>query len=268
MEYFSAGTDHSTPSLLCTSDTSPRRNPTRIRLYCLAYAGGSAHAFAPLADSVSAVLDVSPLDYPGHGRRMREPLRQRIADIALCLADKLATSPQTPYALYGHSMGALVAYELCQLLSSRHATLPLLLIAAAHRAPHLPNRQTPLNDLPDAQLLAEIYRLDPNSRAPLETSELRTLMLPILRSDFHACETYAPRDARKLTVPIAVYGGLSDDEITRDELMAWRERTVAPCSLRFFPGGHFFMRTNISQLAWALCNDVALARNASATASL
>ena len=239
--------------------TSPDHERVRVRVYFLPYAGGSAHAFVRLVDALPTHIDARPLDYPGHGRRLGEPLARSIAETAAYLADTSLDfeNPAIPYVLYGHSMGALVAYELCRLITERRGTLPALLIAAAHRAPHLPSRTAPVHAFPEAGFLDEIYRLDPGARHALESPELRAIMLPILRNDFRACETYDTGQPRMLCVPLAIYSGLSDEEITRDESLAWQEHFDATCTQRFLPGGHFFLKTHVRELVWALSWDIA-----------
>src|SRR5882757_7301562 len=230
---------------------------TRLRLYCLPYAGGSAGVFRSWCDLLPPNVDVWGVEYPGHGSRISEPLTDRIDALAELIAEAVAAQPAVPYALFGHSMGSLVAFEMCHVLAARNATIPTLLVAAGHRGPHLPASRPPVHDAPDAEFVAHLRELGATPPEVLKSAELVDLMLPILRNDFRACETYSAPERPPLRTEIVAYGGLADEDADRDALLAWKRETRCRFGLRLFPGGHFFVRECAGQVAAALERDLA-----------
>jgi medium-chain acyl-[acyl-carrier-protein] hydrolase len=230
---------------------------TRLRLYCLPYAGGSAGVFRSWCDQLPADVDVWGVEDPGHGSRISEPLMDRIDALAALIADAVAAEPAVPFALFGHSMGSLVAFEVCHALAARGATMPTLLVAAGHRGPQLPASGPPVHDTPDAEFVAHLRELGATPPEVLESAELTGLMLPILRNDFRACEMYGAPERPPLRTAIVVYGGLADEDADRDALLAWRHATRSWFALRLFPGGHFFVRECAGRVAATLQRDMA-----------
>jgi medium-chain acyl-[acyl-carrier-protein] hydrolase len=230
---------------------------THLRLYCLPYAGGSAGVFRPWCDLLPPSVDVWGVEYPGHGSRISEPLANRIDALADLIAEAVAAEPAVQYALFGHSMGSLLAFEICHMLAARNATMPTLLVVAGHRGPHLPASRPPVHDAPDAEFVAHLRELGATPPEVLESAELVDLMLPILRSDFQSCETYSAPERPPLRTDIVAYGGLADEDADRDALLAWKQETLGRFALRLFPGGHFFVRECASQVAATLQRDMA-----------
>ncbi len=233
------------------------RSSSRARLYCLPHAGGTARVFRPWQQLLRTHIDIRALDYPGHGTRIGQPLRDSIERIAHIVADEIMSQPQDlPYALFGHSMGSLAAFETCHILSARRAALPSLLIACGHRAPRLPSSSPAMHDAPHAEFVAHLRELGATPPELFSAPDLLELILPGLRTDFRACETYSPHDRAPLPIPIAVYGGLGDKDTTRETLHAWQEETAGACTVRMFPGGHFFVSDCANQVVAALERDI------------
>jgi medium-chain acyl-[acyl-carrier-protein] hydrolase len=230
---------------------------THLRLYCLPYAGGSAGVFRSWCDLLPADVDVWGVEYPGHGSRISEPLTDRINALAELTANAVAAESAVPYALLGHSMGSLVAFEMCHVLAARDAIMPTLLVAAGHRGPHLPASRPPVHAAPHAEFVSHLRELGATPPEVLESAELVDLMLPILRNDFRACERYRPPERPPLRTDIVVYGGLADADADRDALLAWKRETRCRFVLRLFPGGHFFVRECAGQVAATLQRDLA-----------
>jgi medium-chain acyl-[acyl-carrier-protein] hydrolase len=179
---------------------------------------------------------------------------ERLADL---IADTVAAENSTPYALFGHSMGSLVAFETCHEIAARNAKAPELLIVSGHRAPHLPPSTPPLHAAPDSEFIAHLRELGATPPEVFGSPELLDLMLPILRSDFRACETYIPSARSPLQTAIAVYGGLADEDTSCASLRAWEHETTGVCMVRMFPGGHFFLRDCANKLVAMLEHDLA-----------
>lgn len=215
----------------------------RVRLFCLPYSGGGAAAFAGWADILPPEIEVCPVQLPGRGPRAAEPPLRRMDALVGALADALLPHLDMPFAIFGHSMGALVGFELARHLRARHGIEPAHLCAAAHRAPQLPDRDPPLHGLPEPELIEELRRLNGTPEEVLAHAELLQVVLPALRADFAVCETYAYADGPPLGCPIMAIGGLGDTGLERDELAAWRAQTRGDFALRMLPGDHFFIHS-------------------------
>jgi medium-chain acyl-[acyl-carrier-protein] hydrolase len=153
-----------------------------------------------------------------------------------------------PYAFFGHSMGALIAFELTRELRRRSAPEPVCLFASGHRAPQLESSRPPIGILDDAAFVQEVarrYAAIPTE--VLQNSELLELILPGLRKDISVCETYRYQPEEPLTCPIHVLGG-ADDDVPQEHLDAWRQQTCANFALTILPGDHFFLKTAHSDL--------------------
>lgn len=230
--------------------------PPRLQLYCLPYAGGSARVFQSWRDMLPADMTLFGVEYPGHGSRISEPAIDRIDVLAGHLAGALARVPPAPYALFGHSMGALTAFEMSHRLAGRGMLSPTLLVVSGHGAASLPSTDRPVHACPDDEFIARLRELNATPPEVLDTPELIELMMPILRADFRAAETYVPARRPKLSIPIVAYGGLRDPDVDRDQLLAWADETTARCTVRMFPGDHFFLRTAREQVVAALTRDL------------
>jgi surfactin synthase thioesterase subunit len=195
-------------------------------------------------------------EYPGRGRRIAEPPIDRIDVLASELVSALAELRRGPYALFGHSMGALAAFEMAHQLARCGAPLPMLLIVSGHGAASLPSSDRPVHASSDDEFLARLRELNATPPEVLETPELLELMMPILRADFRAAETYVPERRPRLDIPIVAYGGLLDPDVSRDQLLAWADETTAPCTVRMFPGDHFFLRTAPDHVVGTLVRDL------------
>jgi medium-chain acyl-[acyl-carrier-protein] hydrolase len=213
----------------------------RLRLVCLPYAGGSATLFARWAKAMPAGVELVAVQLPGRGKRIGEAPFTRLDPLLTALAPALAPLDDAPFVLFGHSMGALVAYELTRRLRRQGACLPLELLVSARAAPQLPDEDPPLHALPHAELLHELRRLGGTPESVLADPELLELLLPTLRADFAVIETWQHVDEAPLSTPITVFGGLSDRGVGQRQLEPWRALTDGPFALHMIPGDHFFV---------------------------
>jgi medium-chain acyl-[acyl-carrier-protein] hydrolase len=161
-----------------------------------------------------------------------------------------------PFALFGHSMGALVSFELSRQLRTRYGLIPTHLFISGRRAPQIPDNDPPVHTLPEAEFMEELRSLNGIPNVALEIQELMRLLAPIIRADFEMCETYVYADAPRLSCPISAFGGLTDTEISREDVEAWRAQTSASFILRMLPGDHFFLNTAQPLLLQALSRDL------------
>jgi medium-chain acyl-[acyl-carrier-protein] hydrolase len=219
-----------------------RSNPLAFGLFCFPYAGGSAAVFRSWPAALPGV-DVRAVQLPGRGGRIREKPHTSVRDAAKAACDGLLPHlAEAPFGLFGHSFGALVAFEVARELRRRGGPQPAHLFVSARRGPRSPDRHAPLHGLPDPRFVDEVRaRYGGIPDAVLNEPELLALLLPMLRSDLEAVETYSYAPEAPLEVPITALGGMSDPWATLDDLMAWRDETTASFSVTRFPGGHFYL---------------------------
>jgi medium-chain acyl-[acyl-carrier-protein] hydrolase len=237
--------------------TCLRPNPqASLRLFCFPYAGGGATVFHGWAEHLPANVEVHAAQLPGRGPRLCETPLTSIAAIVEQTLPEFRQRLDKPFALFGHSMGALIGFELARRLREEAAGQLIHFFAAGRRAPCLPNSDPPKHDLPDAEFLAELHRLKGTPKPALDNPELMQLMLPVLRADFAACETYTFVRQPPLNCPLTVIGGLQDEDVGRPYLDAWAELTSGPFSLRMLPGDHFFIHTSVQLLLQILYHEL------------
>jgi pyochelin biosynthesis protein PchC len=217
-----------------------------FRLLCLPHAGGAANVFAPWPPLLPPQGELVAVQYPGRQNRISEPCVPSIPGLAALIAQHLPALPGRPLAIFGHSMGAVVGYEVAARLEQQQGT-PVHLLAVSAGSP--PHRRPPLPPLPDdAAVLARGRQLGGFDDRVLGNPDLCELVLPAIRSDMQAVRDYAcPRPA-KLKAPIVAYAGDSDAEVSLDQLRAWSEVTLSDFACRLFPGGHFYLDAHASAL--------------------
>lgn len=230
------------------SDTSwlirPRPNPrARARLFCLPYAGGSAYIFNDWAQGLSPDVELCAVQLPGRGKRLREDLARRMQPLAAALAQNIRPFLEKPFVFFGHSLGAMLSFELARALRREHAPLPAHLFVSGRRAVQLPIQDLRTYDLPEDEFIKELDRLNGTPKGVLEHAELLRLLLPTLRADFEVVQTYEYVSEPPFQFPITAFGGLDDDEYSGAQLDAWRDQTTSDFRLYMLPGDHFFLHT-------------------------
>jgi medium-chain acyl-[acyl-carrier-protein] hydrolase len=223
-----------------------------VRLFCLPYAGGSAAAYRDWHALAPDGVQVCPLELPGRGGRIAEPPFIRLRPLADVIADVLTPHLNRPYALFGHSMGGLLAFELTRTLRRRELPLPVHLFVSASAAPGSPRTRPAIHAAPDADVFSELVLLGGTPREILDDEELMELTLPIIRADFTAVETYEHRREPPLPVPLTVFGGTDDPLVPVRSLDGWREQTSAGARLRLLPGDHFFVHSAAAEVTAAV----------------
>ncbi len=174
---------------------------------------------------------------------MREPAIPHLDELVRAIATSLRPYLDKPFVCFGHSMGALLSFELARFLRHDPHCQLLHLFVSGRRAPHIPDPNPLIHSLSDLELRETLRRFNGTPAAVLDNEELMQLLLPILRADFKALETYHYTPSDSLKCPITALGGLHDPEVSVDNLEAWREHTTAPFSMHLFPGDHFFVHT-------------------------
>jgi medium-chain acyl-[acyl-carrier-protein] hydrolase len=236
----------------------PRPAPqARVRLFCFPYAGVGPSMYRPWLDVLSPHIEAHLVQLPAREARWREPAMTVVGEIAAGVAASLGAEFDRPFAFYGHSLGALVAFEVTRLLRAAGAPMPEHLFVAAHRAPHLPNPHPHMRHLGDEEFVAELRRrYDGIPQAVLDNPELLELMLPCLRADFHAYETYQYAHQPLLSCPVSAFGGDADAYVTLDEVAGWRDQTTNSFRMRVVPGNHFFVQTERLKIIRAIEEDL------------
>ncbi|HET6978736.1 MAG TPA: thioesterase II family protein [Pyrinomonadaceae bacterium] len=232
-----------------------------VRLFCFHYAGGNALIYRTWAQKLPPSVEVVAIQLPGRATRMHQPLVSKLTDLVEPISEALAPLVNKPFAFFGHSMGALILFEVTRFLRRQGRTLPLHLFVSGRSAPQLNREHSPLYNLPKDELLAELQQLDGTPREVLEHPELMELMLPMLRADFSICDTYEYTEEAPLACPITAFGGLQDFDVSRRRVEAWREQTSATFTLRMFAGNHFFIHSNETLLLNLLATQLGLLQN-------
>jgi surfactin synthase thioesterase subunit len=221
--------------------------PGTLRLFCFPHAGGSAAAFQGWAQQLPLSIAVVP---------MRQPRASNMAGLVAGLYDTIEPHLGEPFAFFGHSMGAAVAFELARLLRRRRQALPRLLLASGARAPQFRRGHVPPPEPSDAEFVEALRRLEGTPPEVLEDPELLRVILPALREDAAIYRNYIYADEPPLDCPIRAYGGAADPNVTSAHLEAWARQTTAAFAVRLFPGGHFYLRTYREQFLAALAHDL------------
>ncbi|MCX6047109.1 MAG: alpha/beta fold hydrolase [Chloroflexi bacterium] len=223
--------------------TIPKPQPqAQVRLFCFPYAGGGATVFRTWPALLPPTIELCAIQLPGRETRLRETPFDQLEPLVQALAVALYPYLDRPFAFYGHSLGALISYEVARHLQRVRAPLPQQLFVAARQAPHLPWAESPLHQLPTADFLSAVQqRYGGIPAAVWEDAELMALVQPQLRADFTLLETYLYRADQALACPITVFGGHNDQTVTQPALAAWSEHTSALCKIHLLPGDHFFL---------------------------
>lgn len=211
-----------------------------VRLFCFPHAGGAASGFRSWAPLLPVGIDLYGAQYPGREDRLVDKQATEMATLVAELADAVEGLLDRPYAFFGHSMGAAVAFEVALELRRRGRPEPTRLFVSAHESPdRLKGGTIHLRD--DAELVTELARLNASAATALADPDLAELMVPIIRTDYQLIETYRPTDSEPLRCPITVLRGESDPDVTAADAAGWESATTASCSQTAFPGGHFYL---------------------------
>ena len=233
----------------------PSPNPA-LRLFCFPYSGAAAAIYYPWADTLPPTIEVCPVQLPGHGTRLSETLITRLAPLVDATAAALEPYFDRPFAFFGHSMGALLSFELARRLRHAGQSGPRALFVSGHGAPQLRDPNPPLHQLPEPEFIEKLRELNGTPEDVLHHVELLQLLTPILRADFAVCETYVYPQEPPLNCPLSAYGGLGDAYVSREELQAWHAQTTGAFNIRMFPGDHFYLNTARPYLLQALAREL------------
>ncbi|HYP22111.1 MAG TPA: thioesterase domain-containing protein [Actinomycetota bacterium] len=233
----------------------PNADP-RVRLFCFPYAGGSATTYRTWSDVLPPDVEVQAIQLPGREWRLKEEPYRDVFPLVGELATVLKDRFDVPFAFFGHSLGALISFELARELRRRGLSLPERLFLSAHRAPHLPKELPDIHDGPDEEFYEGLRKLEGTPDELLSNDELMELLLPVLRADFEIAETYRYPPEPPLDCQMSVFGGLGDEVTNRDILQPWDQHTTKDFKLRMIPGSHFFVEESRDLILRAVFHDL------------
>ncbi len=215
---------------------------TQLTLLCLPYSDASAMVYSRWRRKLPEWLTLQSVELPGRGARFGEPLHTDMQRLALQLAQEQITTLKTPYALFGHSLGALLACEIAHALRSMGCPEPVALFASGTAAPTMrADYYRGFSELKtDAELIGQLRTLNGTSEEVLANKELMSLTRPVLRADFLLCGRFEPLQRPLLKCQVHVLGGKAD-RATTEQLIGWRQETRGSFSLDMLSGGHFFI---------------------------
>jgi medium-chain acyl-[acyl-carrier-protein] hydrolase len=228
-----------------------------MRMFCFPYAGGGASIYRGWGASLPADLEVCPVQIPGRESRLREPAYDHLQPMVEAIADAIDPHLTLPFVFFGHSMGAAISFELTRELRRRGKTQPLHLFVSGRRSPHLPAREEPIHALPEPEFIEKLRELNGTPEEVLQHEELMKLIIPLLRTDFSVNETYEYVEEEPVQAGISAFGGLGDEDVTREDVEAWKEHTTGRFRMRMLPGDHFFINSGKELVLESVSRDLA-----------
>jgi medium-chain acyl-[acyl-carrier-protein] hydrolase len=214
-----------------------------MRLFCIPYAGGAAQTFRKWPAHLPASVELCAIQLPGRETRLRETPFSEVHALVGSLVPALLPYLDRPFALFGHSMGALVAYAAARLLQEEFELTPEQLVVSGRVAPHCALARPAINALPQAEFIEGLRQLNGTSPDILADASLMAAIGPMLRADFALNEEYIHRPGPRLQCDVLAFGGLRDAQAGRAGLNAWAQVTAGAFSLRMLPGDHFFIQS-------------------------
>ncbi|NEW06649.1 thioesterase [Paenibacillus sp. SYP-B3998] len=215
----------------------------KLRLFCLPYAGGGASVFREWQQFFPKDIEVCPIQLPGReGRGLESPMTS-LTEIVQTLVTEIEPLLHTPFVFFGHSMGAMLAFETVRQIGEKYERIPEHLFVSGRSAPHLSSMNKQLHHLDDDQFKIELRLLKGTPEAILQHDELMELLMPRLRADFELCETYVYKQAEPLACPISAFGGIADEDVSAASIAAWNEHTQHEFNMKMFDGDHFFIHS-------------------------
>lgn len=232
-----------------------------MRLFCFPYAGGTAAVFRNWPRYLPSEIEVCAIQYPGRGGRFGEPLNENVVDIMNAVYSDLQPLLTKPFAFFGHSMGALVSYEFARRLQQEKQPEPFQLLVSGCIAPHEEIVNEPTYNLPEPEFIAELRRLQGTPAEVLDNAEVMQLMMPIIRADFKASQTYKYIPGPPLECSLHAFGGLEDETVPLEKVETWSEHTRGSFHVQMLPGDHFLLNTSASSLTRIIAQELLMHLN-------
>jgi medium-chain acyl-[acyl-carrier-protein] hydrolase len=227
--------------------TEPNES-AKLRLICIPHAGGSGIIYRTWPQDLPDFIEVCAIELPGRGRRIGEKPFTSLKLLVNTLLESILPEIDRPYALFGHSFGALVSYELARGMQTRHGLPPVHLCVSGAKAPQFISNGSAIHTQPDPVLINYVRNLGGTSEIVLQNEEMISAVLPALRADLEMSETYNLSKSTQFDNPILVLAGNADPKVDRGSLEAWAEHTTAGFQMKFFPGNHFYFYETQAQV--------------------
>ena len=225
----------------------PPPEPQR-RLFCFPFAGGTASIYRGWQPALSPDVELCAIQLPGRETRFAEPAFNNMAALLEAMFNDLLPWLDKPYALFGHSLGAIIAFELQQAVRDLGLNGPQHFFASGHRGPHIPDPDAPIHDLPAEAFLIALRTFSGTPEVILQNEEIMAIFGPILRADMQVDNDYLNARPQPLDCPLTVYGGQSDNIVSQAHLESWRRVAGPNFSIQSFEGDHFLLKTNQNSL--------------------
>ncbi len=210
---------------------------------------GIASIFRPWIKDLSRKIELYSLQLPGRQNRINEPPHKDLSKLIKEISEAILPNlDHKPFSFFGHSMGALISFELTRYLYKHHNLLPEKIFVSAFRAPHLPLNKVKVHNLPQKDFLENLNDLNGTPVELLKNVELMDIFSPTIRADFQVCETYTYKEDEPLKCPIIACGGLDDKQVSFNELRHWEKHSSSNFKIQMFEGNHFYIKTMQKQL--------------------
>lgn len=224
------------------------RPDAALRLFCLPFSGVGASIYRDWPDAMGNDIEVHAVQLPGRETRYREPRETNAVTLVQNIVQALEPHQNKPYAIFGYSLGALLAFEVCRELRRQNLSMPVHLFVAAMRAPQTPSVHPPLSLLPDDMFVQQIEHYYKPQNEAWNIRELRELFLPVLKDDFMLAENCVYKDEEPLLCPIDVFTGAHDIGAPPELTERWAGQTSNIMDYHMYPGGHFFIDTALNDI--------------------
>lgn len=245
---------YSTSWLMREHAQAPRART--LRLFCFSYAGGSAASYLPWQAAVDPSIEICAVQLPGRGARLAEQPYTSLPHLIEALAQVIGRESTLPFAFFGHSLGALVAYELARYCKRNDLPLPVRLFVSGCCAPQFRRESRQLHALDDDALIDVLRDYNGSPPEVLANRELMSMLLPTIRADFALVSNYQYRPSALLTHPITVLAGTRDAYDTREQVDGWGKETSGACKVHWFEGDHFFIQSERKAVLDCLNNEL------------
>ena len=221
----------------------------KINLFCITYAGGSASVYVKWKDFLNPMINLRPVELAGRGSRFKHPFYHSISDAVEDIFRMIEPDcQQQDYALYGHSMGCVIVYELVYKILKLKCQPPLHVFFSGRYPPFMEKKEKKLHNLPDDEFISELKKFNGITQEVIENKELLEIILTICRNDYRILENYKSVSREKLNIDLSIMHGKYDESINISDLDEWQKATQKSCRIFQFSGGHFFIRDCMSEV--------------------